>query len=141
MPHVEKPKAGKSSLEEKAKQHPDYARWEALAAQAEGRSLEDALEHRAVSPEDLAFMSAKLHFFRRATQQDMSGFGATGEHRRRAQDLARQIGLPVNDVEKIFEEAEAEVDAFYTRFADVWKARHQAEIEMRKLEEQIDAAA
>ncbi len=139
MPPREK-KPTVNPVEKQAQQHPEFSRWETLAAQAEGHSPEDALEHRAVSPEDKAFMSAKLYWFRRAVDQDTSGYGATGEHRRRAQSLARELDLPVNDVEKIYEDAEAEVNAFYNRFDDVWKARRQAEIEIRKLEEQLEAA-
>jgi len=140
MPRKEKPLQN-SSLEERARQHPDYAKWEAIAAAEEAVNPEDALEHRAVSPEELAYMSAKIYWLRRATEQDVSGFGSIGEHKQRAQAFARQYGLDVADVEKIMEDAEAEVNDMFLRAGDVWKGRRLAEIEIAKLEEKLAEAA
>lgn len=134
-------KEKQGSVEEKAKQHPDFAKWEALASEVETSDPEDALEHRAVSPEELAFMSAKIYWLRRATEQDVSGFGSTGEHKQRALVIARQYGIDVADAEKIMEDAEAETNDLFMRAPDVWKGRKLAEIEITKLEEKLAEAA
>lgn len=134
-------KAKMNPVAEQAKQHPDYAKWEALAAETEAADPEDALEHRAVSPEEIAFMNAKIYWLRRATEQDVSGFGSTGEHKQRAQAWARQYGLDVAEVEKMMEDAEAEVNELFLRAKDVWTGRRLAEIELAKLEEKLAEAA
>jgi hypothetical protein len=129
------------SLETRAQQHPDFAKWEALASEVESVNPEDALEHRATSPEELAFMSAKIYWLRRAAEQDASGFGTSGQHKQRAQAFAKQYGLDASEMEKIMEDAEAEVNNLFMLAADVWKGRRLAEIEIAKLEEKLAEAA
>ena len=140
MGKLDKPPAAKPSLEQRAKQHPEFAKWEALAGVTEATNPEDAMEHLAKTPEERAFLRAKLYWLQRALGQDESGFRDTGQYRQRARYLADRLNLQVAEVEKIYEDAREEVDSSFGSLGGT-KGRRLAEKEIEKLELEIGQEA
>lgn len=101
-------------LADRAKQLPDYDKWEALAREAEGEeNPEDALaeEHRAESNADRLYTAARLYWLRRGIGEDAQGFDAFGEHLRKPQELAKIYGVELHVATDAITDIHAEVEA------------------------------
>ncbi|MFA4955020.1 MAG: hypothetical protein WC641_06955 [Patescibacteria group bacterium] len=126
------------SLEKRAREHPEYAKWEERLEKVTASSAEDAMEHLETAPADKLLMEAKLHFFRAAIGSDVWGFSGTGEHLRKPQELAKKYGLDVNTAEQLVQNARQEVENFASRF-DHYKFKEVAVKEIDKLESSLAA--
>ena len=135
-----------SSIEDLAKAHPDYAKWDALAGDADATSTEDALhpEHRVESSEDMARQlmrnEAMMYWLPRGISGDTNAYG-WGSHRERAIELIAElkgkygVDIALDEAIKLFEETQQVADVFYgARGAQ----KGQGGMAERRLEKMID---
>ncbi len=136
----------RKTLEEMARGHPEYDKWQAVLREVDRDQPEDALspEHRAVSSEEILYKEAKLFWLRRGLGVDAEGFQQEGEHRKKPQELAKMYGVSIPEAEEIMDEARKDAESFLSSKRsgiDGWHdAKMEAEIEMRMLQEEIQEA-
>ena len=99
------------SVEKRAQAHPDYQKWEQAAQGAESSKPDDAMEHLEDLTDDPLYLSAKAYWFRRTIGKDVSGFGLTGEHLKKVQELAARFRVTRQEAEDRVSRAHADVEA------------------------------
>ena len=107
-----------SSLEERARQHPDFAKWDEAANERDGDlapeydAAEDAME-RTSSPEEEACMTwAMIYWIERVLEGDANGYDNEGDHIRRAKQLASKYGIDEGIALAIFNSAADKIGSF-----------------------------
>jgi len=133
----------------KAVAHPEFAKWEKIAAAAEsGSSEEDAMQHLEKSSEEKLYLEAKLYHLRRAIASDVEGFSDYGEHLLMPQEFAAKYHTDVNTATNIFEDALNDTSALLqdierrqNRGRDTFNSRNEAvQFEIKVTEDRLSRA-
>lgn len=109
--HKKVERTKKTSLEEAAKSHPDYAKFEALLNEVDKPSEEDALEHvETAYPEALASAMSELYWYQKLSGKDATDFGNSGNHDKKPIEFAHECGISVDEARQIFIDARHKVE-------------------------------
>ena len=141
-----RPKSQAGRLEDRVKDHPDFAKWEAIASEVEFENPEDALaeEHRDTSNEEKLSIEARLYWLRRGIGEDAQGFSQVGEHLKKPQELAKVFGVEVSVATDILTDTHAEVEAWLAeqaRKTNFDGMKRSAEREIDRLEMRLSQLA
>lgn len=121
---AKRPRKRTPKLEERAKQHPEYADWEAKLADLDTENIEDAMhpEHRVEMTADVVNQllknEAMLYWLPRTMSADAAAF-PPGDHRQRAISLVDEVHqkygevVDVRDAESAFADAEQEIGGWF----------------------------
>jgi hypothetical protein len=142
---VSRPEASRTrkSLEVRAKEHPEFDKYDKLAGGVDEVPQEDAMhaEHRGTDTIDGLYSDARLYWLRRSIGEDSSAT-MFGRHREKPLELAKKYSTGVHEAEERMSDAKTEVETWVAqmvkRNSATWQIAVQREI--AKLEEERGAA-
>lgn len=103
------------SLEERARQHPEFAKWDEVANERDGdlapeyEAAEDAMEKTSSPEEEACATWARIYWIERVLEGNANGYDNEGDHIRRSKQLASKYGIDEGTALAIFNRTADEI--------------------------------